>query len=160
MECGDLQGSKWLLKLVVLVFTTLAWYYSGCLLAEFCHFALFSQLLKQIVARQETQSTNAAIEELSNKGEIPLDEVVEIIELPDFDRRAAKRQRENMQVVQLSPAVVGQLKDFITEISDMYKDNPFHNVCVMQCLSKALSKTHMLSWLPSLAMLHMWSWLS
>ena len=59
---------------------------------------------------------------------MPLDEVVEIIELPNFDRRAARRQRENITDVELSPLVMTLLKDYISEVAAMYNDNPFHNV--------------------------------
>ena len=89
-------------------------------------------MLKQIVARREYQTNGTVIDEVTKKGDMPLDEVVEIIELQDFDKKAAKRQRENMQVVQLSPSVVDQLQEYITGISEMYNDNPFHNVSVIQ----------------------------
>ena len=89
-------------------------------------------MLKQIVARRENQTNGTVFHEGTKKGDMPLDEVVEIIELQDFDKKAAKRQRENMQVVQLSPPVVDQLQGYITGISEMYNDNPFHNVSVIQ----------------------------
>ena len=66
--------------------------------------------------------------QLTIKADMPAEEVVEIVELPRFDRRAAKRQLENVDDVELSTVVVEQLKEYITEVAKMYNDNPFHNV--------------------------------
>lgn len=55
-----------------------------------------------------------------------LEEVAEIIMLPDFDKRAARRQRDNKDV-EVPAIVMSQLKDFITAIADLYNDNPFHS---------------------------------
>lgn len=51
---------------------------------------------------------------------IPLEEVKTIIELPEFDKRAARRQRDNKDV-EIPEAVVQQLRNFVTEIAEMYK---------------------------------------
>ncbi|CAB9514931.1 Receptor-type guanylate cyclase gcy [Seminavis robusta] len=94
----------------------------------------FKEMLKDIVARRGLpgglpgfSGMEAPDFDLRKKGDMPLDEVVEIIELPDFDKKAARRQRETIEMVELSPLVVDQLKEFITGIAEMYNDNPFHN---------------------------------
>ena len=55
------------------------------------------------------------------------DEVKEIISLPKFDSRAA-RKIDNADSVVLSYEVVNQLHDYVTNISKLYNDNSFHNV--------------------------------
>jgi hypothetical protein len=57
---------------------------------------------------------------------MPLDEVKEIIKLPDFDKRVARRQQD-AESIELSPQVMHELKLFVVAISSMYQDNPFHN---------------------------------
>lgn len=60
-----------------------------------------------------------------------LDEVKEIIELPEFDVNVA-RSEENPDTVDLGDEVMDQLKRYILLIAGMYRQNPFHNfeVCV------------------------------
>lgn len=53
-----------------------------------------------------------------------LDEVVEIITLPDFNIKA---QRKDEEAIKLPSAVVTELRDYITCISTMYRSNAFHN---------------------------------
>ena len=143
---------------------------------------LFENLLRQIVARR-TQAggpmpinlrpaelpkfSAIASQRISNSSRrpsiplpptasMPLEEVKTIIELPEFDKRAIRRQRDNKDV-QLPQDVFDQLRDFITEVAEMvsaldlcvrpfvlhdaiepdnddchasqtqYNDNPFHN---------------------------------
>jgi class 3 adenylate cyclase len=57
---------------------------------------------------------------------LPLDEVQEIITLPEFDR-SVSRKRQDPDTVEISPVVVEQLKMFVTWIASMYRSNPFHN---------------------------------
>jgi hypothetical protein len=53
-----------------------------------------------------------------------LDEVKEIIELPEFDSKAAVRERDNYDTIELDPIIEHQLKDFIMNIASGYHDNP------------------------------------
>ncbi|CAB9500133.1 Receptor-type guanylate cyclase gcy [Seminavis robusta] len=63
----------------------------------------------------------------SVRGETVIDEVVEILELPKFNAKAAKIQKDPKQL-ELDPKVVQQLHDYITVIASMYRvDVPFHN---------------------------------
>ena len=53
-----------------------------------------------------------------------LEEVQEIIELPTFDRKAAKT--ENTNSVELDDVVIEQLEACVNTIARMYNDHPFH----------------------------------
>eukprot|EP00934_Nitzschia_sp_Nitz4_P000129 Nitzschia sp. Nitz4//scaffold16_size188269//96486//104413//NITZ4_001795-RA/size188269-snap-gene-0.143-mRNA-1//-1//CDS//3329538529//129//frame0 len=55
----------------------------------------------------------------------PLDEVKEIIELPEFDQHLAT---VNPESVQLDPHVKGLLREYVSEVAATYHSkNPFHN---------------------------------
>jgi 3'5'-cyclic nucleotide phosphodiesterase len=55
-----------------------------------------------------------------------LDEVREIRSLPRYDAKAARRQKEPEQV-ELEGSVVEELREYVSNIASMYKDNAFHN---------------------------------
>ena len=123
-------------------------------------------IIKQIVARQNAASAyrnptlpNSSItqksrestasmrdsvtsEELSEE-RMPLAEVKEIIVLPEFDRRIAKRQQD-ASTIELGQEVVEELMMFVTAVADMYKDNPFHNFAhashVLMSMTKYMSR--------------------
>lgn len=91
-----------------------------------------ARLLKQIVARRHaasgegfrlSQSLHAASIETSN---CPLDEVKEVIVLPEFDFRAASKQVSPDKIC-LDNRVMEQLRSYVTTISHLYYHNPFHN---------------------------------
>ena len=89
------------------------------------------RLLKQVVAwRTSSPPTIYADIDVSRQEDpnatMPLDEVKEIIALPPFDRRAAKRKVDIEQVV-IPPVVVNQMLVYVTRIAYMYRNNPFHN---------------------------------
>ena len=94
--------------------------------------SLHMQLLKQIVARRDAQagmrSESFSPDTSIRKASMPLEEVVEIVHFPEFDKKAVRRQREKIQNAVLSQDVVNQLEEYISHIADMYNDNPFHNV--------------------------------
>jgi DNA primase len=89
---------------------------------------LLLQLLKHVVARRETRqlSTGPTPAELTatarkiGAGSMVVEEVAEIIELPEFiiTNRIAQLQQ------QLSAEVVKQLYDYVAKIASMYNDNP------------------------------------
>lgn len=93
---------------------------------------MFTRLVKQVVAHH--QARNRAQQPLSRKSlsnkhgsaALPLDEVKEIIALPEFDHTIASKQLPLEQIV-LDPKVVNQLRNYITDVSKMYFSNPFHN---------------------------------
>lgn len=55
-----------------------------------------------------------------------VDEIAEVIEMPRFDPRAAKRMSESNEV-QLDPMVKDQLREYVMRISSLYRDIPFHS---------------------------------
>lgn len=95
---------------------------------------IIMRLLKQVVSRRnETfkrtrRDGNLASQEFSvgtskESGVTVIDEVKEIIELPEFDVRAARNQQDP-SIVQLDPKVEAQLFDYIALIASMYRDVP------------------------------------
>ena len=94
---------------------------------------LLLQLMKHIVARRSVVSTRKvmpaalfAMAQNISSGGMVVDEVTEIIQLPDFDERLSSKKIE-LNTVVLSPEVVAQTRRFVSLIASMYRDNPFHN---------------------------------
>jgi hypothetical protein len=90
------------------------------------------RLLKQIIARRNVKVAKTRLSKtlsdsgMKQKGLMPIEEVKEIITLPQFDRKTAGRQLDVDRVE--VPAVVSyQLKDYVKQVADMYRDNAFHN---------------------------------
>ncbi|CAB9519167.1 Receptor-type guanylate cyclase gcy [Seminavis robusta] len=88
------------------------------------------QLIKRIVARRAA----AMVEQKPytpdfhsfDSAKMPLDEVAQIIKLPDLDGTAVKRQVDS-ECIELDGDVMAQLKDLVTKIATMYHSNFFHN---------------------------------
>eukprot|EP00526_Cylindrotheca_closterium_P003860 CAMPEP_0113601554 /NCGR_PEP_ID=MMETSP0017_2-20120614/292_1 /TAXON_ID=2856 /ORGANISM="Cylindrotheca closterium" /LENGTH=1159 /DNA_ID=CAMNT_0000509857 /DNA_START=105 /DNA_END=3584 /DNA_ORIENTATION=- /assembly_acc=CAM_ASM_000147 len=105
------------------------------------------QILKKIVAKRGPNAKAApamerrivALEESIGKAGICLDEVEEIIELPNFDQAAYQTKD-----IEVSQEVVKQLVSFVKMVASMYQFNPFHNFehasHVTQSTSKLLSR--------------------
>ncbi|CAB9526669.1 Receptor-type guanylate cyclase gcy [Seminavis robusta] len=103
---------------------------------------MIQQLLRQIVARRNFLKNaskpmhlpfTAMMSDLPKFGAprqqhqgVPLDEVVEVINLPEFDV-AAYVGSTDAKHIRLDPVVVTQLKKFISLLASRYRDNPFHN---------------------------------
>ena len=89
---------------------------------------LLKGCLQQIVAyrnanmNQERGSSRALQQDSRSPGTTVIDEVCEIIELPEFDSALFKRQ-ENPDSIALPDAVVEQLEDFVAALADAYKHN-------------------------------------
>jgi 3'5'-cyclic nucleotide phosphodiesterase len=110
------------------------------------------QLLKQVVARRQAlnrqNNVSDALTSMARNignGCIVVDEVAEIIVLPEFNVRACTSgQSRNDSVVQLDDLVVSQVHSYVSVIASMYKDNPFHNFehasHVTMSVSKLLSR--------------------
>ena len=89
------------------------------------------RLLKQIVAKRNacrlTSSHFPSLSEPSDdkitKGETFLDEVKAIIELPQFDASTAWDEQDIENIV-LPEEAVQELRDYVTCIASMYRDNP------------------------------------
>jgi class 3 adenylate cyclase len=96
------------------------------------------RLLREICARREasTDESHEFMLEGSrlrtleqgdiHKRETVLDEVEEIVNLPKFDGKAARSQRDP-ESLDLGADVFNQLRDYVATIAAMYRDNPFHN---------------------------------
>jgi hypothetical protein len=92
-------------------------------------------LLKQVAAKRSVR-TNSTSNSLPSKESVckaesrcaramPLNEVQEIIRLPNFSTSNA--QMEDIKKITLNPAVEKQLFDYVSSVATMYRDNPFHN---------------------------------
>jgi hypothetical protein len=72
-----------------------------------------------------------------------IEEVQEIINLPNFDERTLKGKKDPYSI-ELPEAVFDQLKSYVTNIAATYRDNPFHNFehasHVLMSVSKLLSR--------------------
>jgi hypothetical protein len=107
---------------------------------------LLLQLLKKIVARRSVAKKKSASPLLSDRmkkkspssssrmdslemelgvGGTALDEVCEIITLPNFDAKAASEELDP-KTIDLGEKLAAELRDFVSVIASMYKDNPFH----------------------------------
>jgi len=60
------------------------------------------------------------------EGTTALDEVAEVIRLPEFNPKSTS-EREDRKRVEVSEIVNSQLRDFVSAIASMYHPNPFHN---------------------------------
>jgi class 3 adenylate cyclase len=112
-------------------------------------------LLKQIVATRSAarivsprdEQKMAMIEKTSSRH--PLDEVQEIILLPEYDADAVSQQK-TPESVDLGHDVVNQVRQYVTLISAMYRKNAFHNfehashvaMSVTKLLSRIVAPRH------------------
>lgn len=107
------------------------------------------RILKQIVARRRPSGTPSRVsrrikvDDVLKTYECPLEEVQEVISLPKYDDSATENHA-TVDVVVLPAPVVKQLNDFVSAISRLYRENPFHNFehCshVVMSVSKLMSR--------------------
>jgi hypothetical protein len=76
--------------------------------------------------KQKTNKNTAAPAMQLQGGSTALDEVTEIIKLPQFDDKAHKNKTRPDDIV-LDDMVMAQLRDYVMTIASMYSDNAFHN---------------------------------
>jgi hypothetical protein len=77
-----------------------------------------------------------------------LDEVVDVIALPQFNARAAQKHVD-ASTIDLDDNVESELRDYVTTIAAMYRNNPFHNfehashvaMSVVKLLSRIVAPT-------------------
>ena len=89
---------------------------------------MLQRLLKQIVAKRAALGQSDRNEDAivtRDEGETPLDEMVSAISFADFEAAAAPDQL-NPNSVELSLAAITQLRDYVTDISRQFRQNPFH----------------------------------
>jgi len=92
-----------------------------------------SKLLCNIVARRNARVSPDPEENGKPKhmrglkdGKTYLDEVKEIIHLPDFDPKAYRKEQDPA-TIELPEEVIEQLREYVTCIAKMYRRNPYHN---------------------------------
>lgn len=101
------------------------------------------RILRQIIARRlaiqaHNQEKGVEVEDNDDpvmwpkSGLTPLEEVQEIIHLPEYDAFVAKHEPPS-DSIEIDPEVVAQLNDFVRIIASMYRSNPFHNFEVSNC---------------------------
>lgn len=84
-------------------------------------------LLQQIVAsRSPTKRKTLQPSQDLFPGKNPLDEVKEIVTLPEFCSRTAIIRREDV-AIEMDGQVRQQLDAYVSSIADKYRNNPFHN---------------------------------
>eukprot|EP00934_Nitzschia_sp_Nitz4_P001546 Nitzschia sp. Nitz4//scaffold248_size28759//20159//24979//NITZ4_008111-RA/size28759-snap-gene-0.11-mRNA-1//-1//CDS//3329543998//1546//frame0 len=101
----------------------------------------------RVVARRQSSAWGLSTSRSSfstgsgcDKGNMPLAEVQEIIELPRFDKEGVKRMRETMETISLSDDLLDNLRDFVSQIAGMYRHNPFHNFAHASYVVMAVNK--------------------
>ena len=107
---------------------------------------VLADLLKKVIATRDVDDESRIKESLDNlhvkskKGTSVIDEVKEIIKLPN-NPVEFKRDPET---VELSPIILGQLNDYVSTIAKMYNENIFHSFHhashVTQSVIKLLSR--------------------
>jgi hypothetical protein len=91
---------------------------------------LLGGLLKQIEAKRRdlrTRTRDIVPSMELQGGSTALDEVAEIITLPQFDPKGVNRKKTRAEDIELSVEVITQLRDYVTTIASMYRDNAFHS---------------------------------
>jgi class 3 adenylate cyclase len=87
---------------------------------------VLTNLLKQVHAFRDGKSAAPLEVEESAKHvtqQTVLDEVIEIIHLPDFSEQEGK----DPDSVQLDPEILDQLENYVAAVAAMYRYNPFHS---------------------------------
>jgi class 3 adenylate cyclase len=88
------------------------------------------RLLKQIAAAKSGKPSKPHAEDVAQTSSTArltvLDEVRDIVALPKFDAKKAEKL-EDVESIEIDEKVFAQLSSFVSNISGMYQDNPFHN---------------------------------
>jgi len=110
---------------------------------------LMRDSIREIVAHRETtkgKGGNKFAEPLPShrsKNRTPLDEVVDIIKMPEFNSKAADVKAQ-MYTIKIPEKVSRLIREYVSIISAAYRKNPFHNfehAChVTLCVSKFLKR--------------------
>ena len=89
--------------------------------------SVVSKTKRRTSTRVPTKSTDISV------GATPLEEVREIIALPEFDEHTAPKQVDP-ETIEIPSNVVAQLHHLVSVIATMYNANPFHNFGMLNCL--------------------------
>jgi hypothetical protein len=82
--------------------------------------------MRQVTIKQQRPQDSGPVFYEPAAGETCLDEVLEVMEMPQFDAAAAAAV-ENHSKIQIPNAVIESLKEYVTLIASSYRSNPFHN---------------------------------
>lgn len=91
---------------------------------------LLSRLLKKIVAARKVCPSHFSYNNIGTQnskreeGTITIDELTEVIDLPNFNAQVAMVDDKD---VQLPRSVQVQLRTYVRKVASMYRDVPFHN---------------------------------
>ena len=83
-----------------------------------------SSSMPSVEASISSTTSAAASSTLYNR---PLDEIKDIIVLPEFNQSSSGNTGRNVDDIVLPEEVVVQLRQFVSIIASMYRANPFHN---------------------------------
>jgi class 3 adenylate cyclase len=107
-----------------------------------------TSLLKAILAHRKAENTRTDprelikhLEEASLTHSNVIDEVAEVVTLPNYHQLYHKNTQ---QTIELSQSVIEQLRHYVQMIASLYNDNPFHNFDhanhVVMSVNKLLSR--------------------
>lgn len=91
--------------------------------------------LRQVVARRDAKNMEHAvdnkeirrIERRLQRGQMVIDEVAEVIVLPNYEQAASQAQDKEVSS-DLDAEIAQQLRAYVARIAQLYPDNAFHNV--------------------------------
>jgi class 3 adenylate cyclase len=106
---------------------------------------LFQTLIGQIIAgRGKKAREEFSHHEVIKRDGTVLEEISESIKLPKFDPRAAKAVATKNSEVEVPAQVVSELREFVKNVAQKYRNNPFHSfahaVHVTMSAKKLLSR--------------------
>lgn len=91
---------------------------------------VLTKLLQQIVAsrpeKQPAVDLRYLEKEILSRESVALDEFQEIVSLPKFASDDLKTRKDPDSVL-LPLHVISQLRSYVSQVSEMYLENPFHN---------------------------------
>ncbi|GKY96214.1 hypothetical protein MPSEU_000581300 [Mayamaea pseudoterrestris] len=87
---------------------------------------LLGEYLKQILAKRDANPTTKSTSFQMSEDLIGINEVVEAILLPRFDANADGKETE-WRDLEIDSTILEQLREYVSIIASMYRDNPFHN---------------------------------
>jgi hypothetical protein len=85
--------------------------------------------LKKIIAQRDSCATFSGLlnpDKVIQKERMVVDEVVQALTILKFDSEVVNN-RVNPESIELSPAIVSQVRDCVSVIASRYRDKPFHN---------------------------------
>lgn len=109
---------------------------------------ILKRMLRHIIAsRGGGEASNEAAGDpviFGEKNQTVLDEVQEIIELPDFDGKGPNKKQVDPDFIELDAQVCAEMREYVTAIAQSYRSNAFHSFDhashVLMSVSKLLNR--------------------